>query len=76
MLILKKNGELILLIDYKTNHVSKQDGADIFTKNCYKRQLDDYQQALEQMLQKKSVRKLISLICIKSVGLKFRESAA
>ena len=59
----EENGELILL-DYKTDHVSKQDGADILKKR-YKRQLDDYQQALEQMLQKKVRQKLIYSFALK-----------
>ena len=59
----EENGELILL-DYKTDHVSKQDGADILKKR-YKRQLDDYQQALEQMLQKKVRQKLIYSFTLK-----------
>ena len=59
----EENRELILL-DYKTDHVSKQDGADILKKR-YKRQLDDYQQALEQMLQKKVRQKLIYSFALK-----------
>ena len=59
----EENGELSLL-DYKTDHVSKQDGADILKKR-YKRQLDDYQQALEQMLQKKVRQKLIYSFALK-----------
>ena len=59
----EENGELILL-DYKTDHVSKQDGADILKKR-YKRQLDDYQQALEQMIQKKSPSEIDLLVCLK-----------
>lgn len=59
----EENGELILL-DYKTDHVSKQEGADILKKR-YKRQLDDYQQALEQMLQKKVRQKLIYSFALK-----------
>ena len=51
-------------MDYKTDHVSKQDGADILKKR-YKRQLDDYQQALEQMLQKKVRQKLIYSFALK-----------
>ena len=62
-LVFEENGELILL-DYKTDHVSKQDGADILKKR-YKRQLDDYQQALEQMLQKKVRQKLIYSFALK-----------
>ncbi|MFQ9388526.1 MAG: PD-(D/E)XK nuclease family protein [Coprococcus sp.] len=59
----EENGELILL-DYKTDHVSKTRRCRYFEKR-YKRQLDDYQQALEQMLQKKVRQKLIYSFALK-----------
>lgn len=62
MLILRKRGTDS--VGLQDDHVSKQDGADILKKR-YKRQLDDYQQALEQMLQKKVRQKLIYSICLK-----------
>ena len=60
----EEKGELILL-DYKTDRVSEKDGAEIL-KMRYKRQLDDYQYALEQMLQKKVRQKLIYSFALKA----------
>ena len=53
-----EENEEIILLDYKTDHVSAGDGAEILKKR-YQRQLDDYQHALEQILNKKVKQKLI-----------------
>ena len=60
----EEDGELILL-DYKTDHVSFQDGSEVLKKR-YQRQLDDYQYALEQILKKKVRQKLIYSFALKT----------
>lgn len=55
----------VILLDYKTDRVPVQNGAEILRKR-YKRQLDDYQYALEQILQKTVRQKLIYSFALKT----------
>ncbi|MGN0204110.1 MAG: helicase-exonuclease AddAB subunit AddA [Coprococcus sp.] len=59
----EENGKLIL-IDYKTDRVPKEGGADILRQR-YSRQLDYYQYALEQMTGKKVAERLIYSFALK-----------
>ncbi len=59
----EENGEL-MLIDYKTDCVPKEGGADILRQR-YSRQLDYYQYALEKMTGKKVAERLIYSFALK-----------
>ena len=59
----EENGELTL-IDYKTDRVPKDGGADILRQR-YRRQLDYYQYALEKMTGKKVAERLIYSFALK-----------
>lgn len=60
-----EENDAVILLDYKTDRVPIRNGAEILQKR-YQRQLDDYQYALEQILQKKVRQKLIYSFALKT----------
>lgn len=60
-----EENDAMILLDYKTDRVPIRNGAEILQKR-YQRQLDDYQYALEQILQKKVRQKLIYSFALKT----------
>jgi ATP-dependent helicase/nuclease subunit A len=61
----EEDGQLVL-VDYKTDHVPKEGGEAILLKR-YRRQLDYYQYALEQITGKKVKDRLIYSFTLKTV---------